>query len=219
MNIKKVYICAALFVFLTSIKYFAPEHSEIIRTRVSALIEGDDDYAGMVTAMGKKLYTGELKDGLVQAFRAFEAGKWEDEDLPENVLSDRLELPFEYCRPVSGMDSSGFGYREHPVDGVTKFHYGTDFAAETGTEILAFADGTVYSLGTNDSFGNYIIIRHDGGYSSLYAHLLDFAVKEGADVKKGEIIGYVGQSGTATGPHLHFELTLNELYINPEYYL
>jgi len=219
MNIKRIYICAVLFVFLTSVKYFVPEHSAMIRQSVSALIEGNDDYAGMITAMGRKLYTGELKDELVQAFGRIESNMGNTMLFPENVLTDTQELPFEYCCPVAGTDSSGFGYREHPVEGIVKFHYGTDFAAESGAEILAFADGTVSAAGKNDSYGNYLIIQHRGGYNSLYAHLLDFAVTEGAEVEKGELIGYVGQSGITTGPHLHFELRYNELYINPEYYI
>lgn len=219
MDIKRIYICAALFIFLTSVKYFAPEHSELIRAKVSEIIEGDDDYSAMVSAMGKKLYTGELKDELVQAFNLFEPENKAVSGLPDNVLPEKYELPFDYCCPVGGTKSSAFGYREHPIEGVEKFHYGMDIAAESGAEILAFADGVVSAVGTNDSYGNYVIISHDGGYSSLYAHLLDFAVREGTEVKRAELIGYVGQSGAATAAHLHFELTCNGQYIDPGYYI
>lgn len=139
--------------------------------------------------------------------------------IPENVRTDMPELPFEYTVPVVGYDSSGFGYRVHPIQGGVKFHYGTDFAANTGEDICAFADGYVYAAGEGSGYGKYYIITHEGGYSTLYAHLSEFVVSEGDMVTRGQVIGKVGQTGNATGPHLHFELLCNDMYLDPEFYI
>lgn len=139
--------------------------------------------------------------------------------IPANVRIDMPELELEYASPVRGQDSSGFGFRLHPLKNEIRFHYGTDYAAERGAAVLAFADGYVYAAGTGESYGNYYILTHKGGVSTLYAHLSEFVALEGEMVKKGQLIGRVGDTGDATGPHLHFELLLNDVYINPEYYL
>lgn len=140
-------------------------------------------------------------------------------EIPDNVDADMHVLPFSYTSPVYGAGSSGFGYRVHPIYDSVKFHYGTDLAADSGESVLAFADGVATAAGVSDSYGNYLIIDHGQGYSSLYAHLSDFAVREGDEVKKGQLIGFVGSTGLATGPHLHFELRCGDKYLNPEYYL
>ena len=139
--------------------------------------------------------------------------------IPANVRTDMPDLPFAYGCPVAGVESSGFGYRVHPIDGELRFHYGTDFAADSGTEVTAFADGYVYAAGAGEGYGNYLILTHEGGFASLYAHLSSVSVSEGEMVRRGEPIGTVGQTGNATGPHLHFELLCSDIYLNPEYYL
>lgn len=139
--------------------------------------------------------------------------------IPANVRTDMPELPFAYSAPVSGMESSGFGYRIHPIDGELSFHYGTDFAANSGDDVTAFADGYVYAAGTSEGYGNYLILTHEGGFSTIYAHLSSINVYEGEMVSRGQLIGAVGQTGKATGPHLHFELLCSDIYLNPEYYL
>lgn len=154
----------------------------------------------------------------VSAFVASQA-EFEGYAIPANVRTDMPEIPFEYTSPVDGYDSSGFGYRVHPIQGTVKFHYGTDFAADSGDSVSAFADGYVYAAGESDSYGKYLILTHEGGFASLYAHLSEFVAHEGDMVQRGQTIGRVGQTGNATGPHLHFELFLNDVYINPEYYV
>ena len=156
-----------------------------------------------------------------EAVSAFVASQAEFEGcaIPANVRTDMPEIPFEYTSPVVGYDSSGFGYRVHPIQGTVKFHYGTDFAADSGDSVSAFADGYVYAAGESDSYGKYLILTHEGGFASLYAHLSEFVAHEGDMVQRGQTIGRVGQTGNATGPHLHFELFLNDVYINPEYYV
>lgn len=148
-----------------------------------------------------------------------EQAQYGEQAVPANVRTDMPEIPFEYVCPVAGHDSSGFGYRVHPIDGELRFHYGTDFAANSGDDICAFADGYVYAAGCSEGYGNYIILTHEGGYSTIYAHMSEFVAKEGDMVKRGQLIGRVGQTGKATGPHLHFELLCDDVYVNPEYYI
>ena len=138
--------------------------------------------------------------------------------VPANVSYECPALPFEYVSPVSGIRSSGFGYRMHPIENTVKYHYGTDFAANTGTAVTAFADGVIAAVGDSDSYGKYVIIEHSDGYSTLYAHCSELCMNCG-NVSRGDVIAKVGSTGAATGPHLHFELMHNDIYLNPEFYL
>lgn len=120
--------------------------------------------------------------------------------------------------PIDGARvSSGFGMRHHPVLGYSKMHKGMDFAAPTGTPIYAAGDGTIEHAGRFSSFGNYIRIRHNSKLKTAYAHLHKIAkgVKVGGRVKQGQIIGYVGTTGRSTGPHLHYEVLVNNVQVNP----
>ena len=144
---------------------------------------------------------------------------YSEENLPANVSMQQAILDFSYCTPVVGTLSSDFGYREHPVEGEERFHYGVDLAANTGTEIDCFADGTVTAVGESSSYGKYLTVSHSGGYSTLYAHCSKITVSSGAAVKKGQKIAEVGETGIATGPHLHFEIHCGNDYLNPIYYV
>lgn len=113
--------------------------------------------------------------------------------------------------------SSGFGMRRHPVLGYSKMHRGVDFAAGTGTPILAAGDGVVTYRGWKGGYGNYVQIKHNSTYSTAYGHISRFtnAVRNGTRVKQGQVIAYVGSTGMATGPHLHFEVMQNGAQVNP----
>lgn len=126
-------------------------------------------------------------------------------------------------QPISNKDlkrtASGWGYRIHPIYKIRKFHYGMDFTAPTGTEIYSTGDGTIISvLSSKRGFGNHIIVDHGYGYTTLYAHLSRFNVKRGQNVKRGDVIGYVGSSGLSTAPHLHYEVKLNGKNVDPANY-
>ncbi|MFC3687918.1 M23 family metallopeptidase [Aquipuribacter hungaricus] len=129
-----------------------------------------------------------------------------------------LSLPFEGART-----SSQYGYRTHPVLGYRKLHTGTDFAAPCGTPITAGADGTVVSAGWGGGFGNLVVVAHgDVGGSSLstaYAHQSRLAVSAGEQVSRGQLIGYVGTTGTSTGCHLHLEVRVSGTPVDPRRYL
>ncbi len=118
--------------------------------------------------------------------------------------------------PIDGARmSSGFGMRRHPVLGYSKMHKGTDFAAPTGTPIYAAGDGVVSKAGRFSSYGNYVRIRHRNDLDTAYGHMSKIAVKAGARVKQGQIIGYVGTTGRSTGPHLHYEVLVANKQVNP----
>ena len=145
---------------------------------------------------------------------------YSEQNLPEGVSLEQAILGFDYTSPLPGAAvSSGFGYREHPTEGEERFHYGLDLAADTGRAIACFADGTVRAVGESSSYGKYCIVDHEGGYSTLYAHCSRIAVSSGSTVKRGETVAEVGETGMATGPHLHFELQREGTYLNPVYYV
>ena len=148
-----------------------------------------------------------------------EQAAFSDYALPSNVSYESPELPFEYLLPVQCSVTSGFGYRVHPIDGVVKFHYGSDFGVVDGTDVLAFADGTVISAQEFDGYGITVILDHGNDYTTLYAHCGQILVKQGDKVKKGDKIALSGHSGRVTGPHMHFELMKNGIYLNPEFYV
>jgi murein DD-endopeptidase MepM/ murein hydrolase activator NlpD len=124
-----------------------------------------------------------------------------------------LRFPLEFTSITSHFTESRF----HPILKTSLPHNGVDFAAQRGTPVRAIGDGTISESGWNGQYGKAIDIKHDGVYTSRYAHLHGFApgIKAGAKVTKGQIIGYVGSTGRATGPHLHFELFKDQQYIDP----
>ncbi|MDE6456775.1 MAG: M23 family metallopeptidase [Dysosmobacter sp.] len=144
---------------------------------------------------------------------------YSQENLPEGVSMEQALLGFDYCAPVAGSVSSDFGYREHPMEGEERFHYGVDLAADEGAEVRCFADGTVTAVGDSSSYGRYCVVAHEGGYSTLYAHCSRITASSGTVVNRGQKIAEVGQTGMATGPHLHFELQREGMYLNPIYYV
>lgn len=123
--------------------------------------------------------------------------------------------PDEPVMPVNGITTSDYGSRIHPIYETESFHSGRDIAADEGSDILAVLDGTVTEVGVGENSGNYIRVDHGNGYEALYCHCSEVYAKEGAAVRKGDIIAAVGQTGLATGPHLHFELHKNGELTDP----
>ena len=119
--------------------------------------------------------------------------------------------------PINGARlSSPFGNRKHPILGFTKHHNGTDFAAPTGTPIMASGNGTVIKAGWCGNGGNCVRIRHNSSYTTGYGHMSKIATKTGRRVRQGQIIGYVGNTGMSTGPHLHYTVSHNGKFINSQ---
>jgi len=122
--------------------------------------------------------------------------------------------------PISNKDltrtASGFGWRIHPIYKISKFHYGMDFTAPFGTDVYATGNGTVVAiLSAQRGLGKHIIIDHGFGYTSIYAHLSNFNVRVGQKVQRGDIIGFVGSTGTSVANHLHYEVKINGVNVDP----
>lgn len=123
-------------------------------------------------------------------------------------------------QPVSNKDlkrlASGFGTRTHPIYKIQHFHSGIDFSAPTGTDVYSTGNGVVVSVESDPrGYGNHIVVDHGYGYRTLYGHLSGFAVRSGQKINRGDVIGYVGSTGTSTAPHLHYEVIKNNEKINP----
>ena len=125
-------------------------------------------------------------------------------------------------QPVSNKQltriASGFGMRIHPIYGIAKMHNGLDFTAPQGTPIYATGDGQVTTAGMGTGTGNHVIINHGYGYETEYMHMVRIKAKQGQRVKRGEIIGWVGNTGASTGPHCHYEVHVNGNPVDPVYF-
>ncbi len=149
-----------------------------------------------------------------------------DEVLKLALNKEKMLASIPAIMPVANEDlkktASGWGYRIHPIYKVRKMHYGMDFTAPVGTPVYATGDGTVSELKgskrSRSGYGLRIKIDHEFGYETLYAHLNAFNVKRGQKVKRGDVIGYVGNTGGSTAPHLHYEVHRNGSAVNPQYY-
>ena len=130
----------------------------------------------------------------------------------KNVKKSILKTPLDGAKI-----SSNFGMRKHPISGFNKMHKGIDFAAPIGTPIYAGGNGIVEFVGTNGGYGKYIRIRHNNEYKTAYAHLNSYkkGISKGVRVNQGDVIGYVGNTGRSTGPHLHYEIIYQNKQINP----
>lgn len=163
---------------------------------------GPPRYA-MLTLRGKKHEIFRFKN-------AFGDYAWFDEK-GNNVKKSLIRTPLSVAHITSG-----FGMRNHPLLGYTKMHKGVDFGAATGTPIMAAGDGTVEFKGWKSGYGNFVILKHNNTYETAYGHMSRFAnISEGNRVKQGQVIGYVGMTGAATGPHLHYEVRQNNAQVNP----
>lgn len=141
--------------------------------------------------------------------------------LPANATMDKHTLGLEKTvSPVEGWWlSSAFGWREHPVDGGEKFHNGIDMAVNSGSAIRAFAEGTVEYIGESPIYGLYTQIRHANGVATFYCHCSTLLVQKGQVVSAGDVIAQSGETGNALGPHLHFEIKKDGIFLNPSYYV
>jgi murein DD-endopeptidase MepM/ murein hydrolase activator NlpD len=165
--------------------------------------------------IGELLYTSMTIDGVQRKFYRFRT--------PDDVVDYYDEdgnsaKKFLMRNPVKGgRYTSGYGMRKHPLLGIVRMHTGVDWAAPVGTPILAAGDGIIEMVGGKGGYGNYVRIRHPNGYSTAYGHMARYAdgVAPGVAVKQGQIIGYVGNSGLSTGPHCHFEVLVNNDFVNP----
>lgn len=152
---------------------------------------------------------------------AYQSHSYEDiEKLIKNQGNKLNSIPA--IQPISNKQltriASGFGFRIHPIYGIAKMHNGLDFTAPQGTPIYATGDGTVTTAGAGTGTGNHVIINHGYGYETVYMHMVRIKVGGGAHVKRGEVIGWVGNTGASTGPHCHYEVHINGTPVDPVYF-
>lgn len=121
--------------------------------------------------------------------------------------------------PVDGRISSNYGKRKNPMNGTEEFHTGLDIAASSGTPVKATADGIVSFSGWSGGNGYLVVLEHGHAFSTFYAHNKKTAVEVGQKVKRGDVIGYVGTTGSSTGPHVHYEIWKNGRHVNPKQYI
>ncbi len=143
-----------------------------------------------------------------------------DELMELAVSKEKMLASIPSIQPISNKTlertASGWGYRIHPIYKIKKFHQGIDFTAPTGTEIYVTGDGVIEKIESSKrGYGNSIVVNHGFGVKTLYAHMERFNVKSGQKVKRGEVIGYVGNTGLSTAPHLHYEVIRNSERVNP----
>ena len=154
---------------------------------------------------------------------AYVQSKSYDEVLKLAMSKEKMMASIPAIMPVSNKDlkkvSAGWGWRIHPIYKIKTFHYGMDFSAPIGTPIYATGDGLVEKIEFSSyGYGNNITLNNGFGYETKYAHMSAFNVKRGEKVKRGSVIGYVGNTGTSTGPHIHYEVHKNGKAVDPKYY-
>ena len=167
----------------------------------------------------KKIKTGKILYAYLnvnnQKIKLYRFGKKNDYDFYDergrSIVKALMKTPINGARL-----SSGFGKRKHPILGFTKHHNGTDFAAPTGTPIMASGNGTVIKAGWCGNGGKCVRIRHNTSYTTGYGHMSKIATRTGRRVRQGQIIGYVGNTGMSTGPHLHYTVSYNGNFINSQ---
>lgn len=190
-------------------KIFPPKPNESKEENTQAQVEKEEDTSA-----------DDIRSPEPEAEPAIVHVEYTGPELPENTTMDRYALGLkETMSPVSAALTSGFGWREHPITGGEKFHCGVDLGVETGTDVLAFASGTVDYIGESDAYGLYLQLRHDNGVTSFYAHCSKLCVQQGQTVVMGEKVAESGATGDVTGPHLHFEMKKDGIRINPAYYI
>jgi murein DD-endopeptidase MepM/ murein hydrolase activator NlpD len=181
----------------------------------SVLYSGEDEAAG-ADAKNDILFAALTVGGETKKFYRYQS--------PSDGLVDYYDetgksaKKFLVRKPVAeGIMRSGFGMRKHPILGYVRAHTGVDWAAPNGTPIYASGNGSIEEVGPKNGYGKYIRIRHANGYETAYGHMSAFArnMAVGTHVHQGQIIGYVGSSGLATGPHLHYEILINGRFVDP----
>ena len=224
-------VSAMILIGVIALKLLAPQSVSRYRETLLDLIGHNTDFVAVFSEVGRAAdLDGGIKevlnDAYVAVFGAADSGSqtggdtdYSAENTPPNVCLTQQVLGFDYVQPVTGTVTDGFGYRDHPIDGDMRFHYGVDMEANSGDVICSFADGTVTAVGESSDLGKYITVLHANGYTTLYAHCSRITASSAQQIKAGDPIAEVGDTGRTTGPHLHFEMHRDTTYLNPVYYV
>jgi murein DD-endopeptidase MepM/ murein hydrolase activator NlpD len=200
---------------------FREEKEHLMSVAVSELQERSELIANVMSRIGVKLKKLRHADTAKHSGGPFIA----IEDTRFNQLLNKADQYLETIRmlplgtPASGDISSPYGPRIDPIVHTAAFHSGLDIEGNIGDEVRATADGKVISAEKNGGYGNFILIDHGNGYTSGYGHLLKFGVKEGDHVARGQVIGFIGNTGRSTGSHLHYEISVDGKTIDPYNFL
>ncbi len=196
---------------------FKEERELLLSTAVNELNERNDLFESVMKSLGVKLKNKKNKSAQKNSggpYIAIQDRKYDELIYKADIYLETLRtLPL--GRPVPGAITSRYGSRIDPVNNKKAFHSGIDFRGKHGATIQATAAGKIIYAGKNGSFGNFVKIDHGNGYTTSFAHLQNYHVKKGDYVKRGQIIGLVGNSGRSTGPHLHYEIALKGKSVNP----
>lgn len=237
LRLRQLVVSALILISVIAVKLLAPQVMEDHKLRLQGLLGGDTDFVAAFSAIGRAVgmeeglgaalndaYTAvfgseEVPVGAAGVIETTSAPVYTEDNLPENVCMTQTILGFSYADPLDAALTDRFGYRQHPIDGNRQFHYGLDLEAPAGTVIRSFADGRVSVVGESSQLGKYVTVVHEGDYTTLYAHCSRITASAGQQVKMGDPIAEVGETGQATGPHLHLELYRDATYYNPIYYV
>lgn len=226
-------VSAMVLLCVVGVKLTMPDVVERYGGEVLRLMGEETDFVAAFSAAGRAIGGEELEQAIDELCVAVFGSDtvtvsttpdrtdtiYSPETTPARVEMLQQVLGFSYICPVEGALNSSFGYRDHPMVGQERFHYGVDLMAEEGTVISAFADGTVIAVAESSTLGKYIEVGHANGVTTLYAHCSRITASSGQSVKMGDPIAEVGDTGDATGHHLHFELCRDGRYLNPVYYV
>ena len=227
MTVKSIRYRAENIEMAETVKKYSDEFSEW-NTTVETLKLAGNDFRQLFSLSSKEEVLEETPDvdslgslDLPDLIKELQKARQEVEEIKEYLFVQKdvyVSTPRGY--PVSGYRiTSTYGMRPDPIDGKTKFHSGFDLACSQGTQILATADGIVSHSGWTTGSGYVVVLEHGLGFSTIYAHNKSNTVKVGDKVRRGDLIGYVGSTGRATGPHVHYEILKDGKNVNPETYL
>lgn len=213
----QVIISIGLLALLAGAHFVLPELYQRVREDLFEARQGIDVHDGINRGLSSFL---EFIDNLkpIQPSNPEESSDQsisESEIVPSNCSLEYICYQGEACLPLEGQITSKYGVRSSPTSGEMEFHNGIDIAADEKVPIVCIDDGTVEKSEFDDISGNYLTISHNNGFSSVYAHCNELLVNQGEIVAKGQTIATVGSTGNSTGPHLHFGLKKDDIYINP----
>lgn len=220
---------AIIFGFLFSVKYFNISFlttlTESLKTEINKNVSTDEikeAFKKLEEFAAEEIIAVDVVEEKISAEILGEGGADEkiNENIKNNISFSKYKLNYKIYNPVINGDvSSSFGERVHPITGGYGFHKGIDLALNSGENIYAIHDGVVIESKYDQWNGNYIKIKHDNDIVSVYCHCSKRFVEKGTVVRGGEVIALVGSTGQSTGPHLHFEIRINNVSYNPAYAL
>ena len=220
-------LCAIALLGAFGCKLLGGELYDTVRTKYITLVCDRTAIHQVVDAMSNRFFGAEREAAPSEPPSLSAEGGSDETNEPYidnyNAVADELENNVgnvnAMALPLSGTITSRFAYRVHPITGKYTMHGGVDIAAAAGSEIRAAMGGIVRSAKNDASSGNYLILDHNESLATMYAHCQRLLVEEGQTVEKGQVIALVGSTGMSTGPHLHFEVRLNGIKLNPEWIL